>query len=176
MALLFWSSSIVFSQEDFPRHQVSINASKFFLLFNEQVNNLDLTYRGTLAKNSVNLRAATSIDIGTAEGDFTNYSVRLGIDKVFKVSGRWKFYTGLDANYGKTEAKSTERITTKIGVIPFIGFLYHFGTHFSVSTEPSLAIFRNESIDNNSFNPESNSTDFSFNLINIGQIKLGFHF
>lgn len=176
MVLLFLSNTIVFAQDDFPKHQVSINASKFVLLFNEQVNNLDLTYRVAIVDSTLNLRAATSINLGTGEDDLTDFSVRLGVDRIFKVRKRWKFYTGLDANYGRTNARSTERTTTKIGLIPFIGFLYQIGPHFSLSSEPSLAIFRNEVIDNNSFNPDANSTDFSFTLINLGQIKVGFHF
>jgi len=176
MVLLILGNTIVFSQVDFTRHHISVNASKFVLIFNEQVNNLDITYRAALAESKFNLRSAASIDLGTAEDDITDFSIRLGVDKIFKESRKWKFYTGIDANYGRIEAKNTKRITTKIGIIPFIGFLIHFGPHFSLSTEPSLAIFRNEVIDNNSFNPNANSTDVSFNLINIGQIKVGFHF
>ena len=170
------SSTFVFSQVDFTRHHLSVNGSKFLLIFNEQVNNLDLTYRIASVDSTKNYRIATSLDLSTAEDAVTDFSVRLGIDKIFKVSGNWKFYTGIDANYTRINAKSAKRVTTKVGLIPFIGFLYHFGPHFSVSTEPSLAIFRNETNDKDTFNPNVNTSSYSFELINIGQIKVGFHF
>lgn len=173
---LFVAPFTSFSQVDYTRHQISVNASKFVLIFNEQVNNLDLTYRLQALDSLYNLRFATSIDLSTAEDAVTDFSVRVGIDKVFKVSSNWKFYSGLDLNYGRIEAKSAQRTTTKIGIIPFIGFLYHIGPNFSISSEPSLAIFRNKVVDKDSFNPKTNTTNFSFDLINIGQIKMGFHF
>ncbi len=176
LALAVMVCASVFSQEDFTKHQISINASKFVLIFNEQVNNLDVTYRVASRDSSHNFRIATSLDLSTAEDAVTDFSVRVGLDKVFKESGNWKFYFGTDFNYTRTEAKSAERITTKMGVIPFVGFLYHFGPHFSISTEPSLAILRNKTVDEDSFNPNANTTDYSFDLINIGQIKVGFHF
>ncbi|MFT4535082.1 MAG: hypothetical protein ACJA1A_001276 [Saprospiraceae bacterium] len=176
LVLLILGSTFVFSQVEYTKHHVSVNASKFVLIFNEQVNNLDLTYRLTLADTTHSLRLATSIDLSTAEDAVTDYSIRMGVDRTFKISGNWKFYTGIDANYTRTNAKSAQRITTRIGAIPFIGFLYNFGPHFSISTEPSLAIFRNKTVDKDSFNPNANTSDFSFDLINIGQIKVGFHF
>ena len=170
------SSTIVFSQVEFTRSQISINASKFVLIFNEQVNNLDLTYRRALTDSKYNFRSATSIDLSTAEDAVTDFSLRLGLDKIFKESGNWKFYTGLDVNYTRINAKSAQRVTTRVGVIPFIGFLYHFGPHFSISSEPSFAVLRNKVVDMDSFNPAANTSDISFDLINIGQIKIGFHF
>ncbi len=84
---------------------MSINASKFVLIFNEQVNNLDITYRVLAVDSSHSLRMATSIDLSTAEDAVTDYSIRIGIDRVFKISGDWKLYTGIDANYTRTNAK-----------------------------------------------------------------------
>ena len=176
MVLFLMNSTTVYLQEVAPKHQISINASKFIVLFNEQVSNLDLTYRYTLEDKNLNLRLATSIDLGTSETDISDYSVRIGADKLFKESDRWKFYVGMDANYSRTIAKSTGRLTNKTGLIPFIGILHHFGPHFSLSTEPSFAIFRNEIIDQDSFNPNASSIDYTFNFINLGQIKVGFHF
>jgi len=176
MVLLVSCNTIVFSQVDFTKHHVSVNASKFVLIFNEQVNNLDLTYRILAVDSTHSLRLATSLDLSTAEDAVTDFSLRVGVDRMFKINGNWKFYTGIDANYTRTNAKSAQRITTRVGAIPFIGFLYHFGPHFSISTEPSLAIFKNKTVDKDSFNPDANTSDFSFELINIGQIKVGFHF
>ncbi len=174
--LLLVGNAFVFSQVDHTSNHLSINASKFVLIFNEQVNNLDLTYRRSFSDSSYSLRCATSVDLSTADDAVTDFSVRLGFDKVYKLSGNWKFYTGADLNYGRTEAKSAQRTTTKQGVIPFLGFLYNFGTHFSISTEPSLAIFQNKTVDKDDFNPKVNNTSYSFELINIGQVKVGFHF
>lgn len=176
MVLLVLSNTIVFSQIEYTSNHISINASKFVLIFNEQVDNLDLTYRRSFSQSSYSLRGSTSIDLSTADDAVTDFSIRLGVDKVYRLSGNWKFYVGADMNYGRVEAKSAKRITTKQGVIPFLGFLYHFGSHFSISSEPSLAIFRNKTVDKDDFNPNVNTSSYSFELINIGQIKVGFHF
>lgn len=176
VAVFLSMSCYSFAQVDFTKHQFTVDASKFVLIFNEEVDILDLAYRVALKDSTHFLRFATSFSLSTEESAVTDYSIRVGIDRVFKSSGNWKFYTGLDINYGSTEAKSAQRITTKIGVIPFIGFLYNFGPHFSISTEPSFAIFRKTVDDKNTFNPNINKSHFSFDLINIGQIKVGFHF
>ncbi len=176
MVLLFMGNTIVISQVEFTKHQIAINASKFLVLFNEQVNNLDITYRVAVADSSFHFRMASSIDLSTGEDAITDFSARLGVDKIFKTSKKWTYYVGADLNFGRIEAKSAKRTTTKIGILPFLGIMYNFGKHFSISTEPSLAVFRNEVIDKDSFNPEVNSTNTSIEFINIGQIKLGFHF
>ncbi len=176
LVLFFLSNTSVFSQVDFTKHQLAINASKFLVVFNEEVNILDLTYRLTLADSAYHLRMAGSLDLNTEEDALTDFSARIGIDKIFKVSKNWIFYYGADANFGRTVAKSANRTTTKIGVIPFIGILFHLGPHFSFSTEPSIAFFRNQIVDKDGFIPTVNSTDYAIEFINMGQIKVGFHF
>lgn len=163
-------------QVGYTNNQLSINASKFVLIFNEGVDNLDMTYRRGLRDSITTFRIATSLDLSTSADAVTDFSIRLGVDRLFLESGSWKFYSGVDLNYGRVNAKSAERVTTRIGILPFVGFLFHMGKHFSVSTEPSLAIFRNKIEDANSFNPASNTSNYSLELINLGQIKVGFHF
>lgn len=168
-------SAILFSQEDYTKHQIGINASKFIVLFNEQVNNLDLSYRHSFKANQ-RFRLASSVDISTEEGDINDYEIRLGYDFDLKQTKRWNFYTGVDVTFGQSITKSTERATTKVGPYIFLGALFKMGKHFSFSTEPSLAIFHKIRKDPNSFDATANSNWTEIKLLNIGQIKVGFHF
>jgi len=180
LALILCMSAFLFSQESqtsesFTKHQIGINASKFVVLFNEQVNNLDVTYRYSL-NNKQRLRLATSIDVSTEEGDMTNYEVRLGYDFNIKQTARWDFYTGFDVTYGQSIVTSTERTTTTAGPYLFFGALFKMGDHFSLSTEPSIAVFRKSRQDPSSFTPDEIERWTEFKLLNIGQIKVSFHF
>ena len=164
-----------FGQIDFTRHQIGINASKFVLIFNEQVDNLDLSYR--ISVDSVyGIRSSVSLDLSTAEDAITDFSGRVGVDRIFLQKGNWKFYTGIDLNYSVNKIKSSQRTNRKYGGMVFLGFLYHFGSHFSISSEPSLAFFYRTTFDPSSFNPDANNSFNSLELINIGQIKVSFHF
>lgn len=175
IALILSMSAIIFSQEDFTKHQISVNASKFVVLFNEQVNNLDLTYRYSFDKNQ-RIRLASSIDVSTEEGDISDYEIRLGYDFDIKDSKRWNFYTGVDLTYGQSVSKSSGRSSTNLGSYLLFGALFKIGDHFSLSTEPSLAVFRKNRTDDDSFDPDANSSWTEVKLLNIGQIKVGFHF
>ena len=175
MALIFGMGAILFSQETYTKHQIGINASKFVVLFNEQVNNLDLSYRYSFAKNQ-RIRLASSVDISTELGDITDYELRLGYDFDIKDTHRWNFYSGVDFTFGESISSSTNRRTTELGPYFFFGALFKIGDHFSLSTEPSLAIFRKIRKDPESFDPDANSSWTEVKLLNIGQIKVGFHF
>lgn len=173
--LVFLVNTVVFSQIDFTRHQVGINASKFVLIFNEQVDNLDLSYRMSI-DSSYGARASMSLDVSSADDAINDLSVRLGIDKIFLQKRNWKFYSGIDFNYSVNSLKSSQRTNRKYGALAFIGFLYHFGSYFSISSEPSLAFFHNTTSDPTNFNPNINKSSNTLELINIGQIKVSFHF
>ena len=175
LALILGMSAFLFSQEGYTKHQIGINASKFIVLFNEQVNNLDIGYRYSFTKNQ-RLRLATSVDLSTEEGDRSDYELRIGYDFDLRQSKRWDFYTGLDLTFGQSITTSTQRVTTKFGPYFFVGALFKIGKHFSLSTEPSLAIFGKIRKDPNSFDAEANTRWTEVKLQNIGQIKVGFHF
>ena len=175
IALILSMSAILFSQEDYTKHQISVNASKFIVLFNEQVNNLDLSYRHSFADNQ-RLRLASSVDISTEEGDISDYEIRLGYDFDIKNSKRWSFYAGTDFTYGQSISASSGRSTTKFGPYLLFGALFKIGNHFSLSTEPSLTVFRKTRRDDESFDLDANSSWTEVKLLNIGQIKVGFHF
>lgn len=175
MALIFMVSAIGFAQVEFTRHQLGINASKFVLIFDEQVDNLDLSYRVSVDSVS-GIRASFSLDVSSAEDAINDFSGRIGVDRIFLQKGNWKFYSGIDINYSVNKLKSSDRTNKKYGVLTFLGFLYHFGPHFSISSEPSLAFFRRSTKDPTNFNPDVNKSFNSLELINIGQIKVSFHF
>lgn len=174
-AMIFFVNAVVFCQLDFTRHQFGINASKFVLIFNEQVDNLDVSYRYSIDSVS-GVRSSISLDISSADDAINDFSGRIGVDRIFLQKGNWKFYSGFDFNYSVNTLKSSDRTNKKYGVLSFLGFLYHFGSHFSISSEPSLAIFRKSTSDPSSFNPDINTSSYSVELINIGQIKVSFHF
>lgn len=174
-ALIFLVSAVGFCQVDFTRHQLGINASKFVLIFNEQVDNLDLSYRVSL-DSIYGIRTAVSLDVSSAEDAINDFSARIGGDRIFLQKGNWKFYTGIDLNYSVNTLKSSQRSNKKYGGLVFLGFLYHFGSHFSISSEPSLAFFRKSTSDSTTFNPNLNTSSYLLELINIGQVKVSFHF
>jgi len=167
--------AILFAQEDYTKHQLGMNASKFVVIFNEQVNNLDLTYRYSLSDKQ-RIRFASSIDVSTEEGDITAYEIRLGYDFNLKDTERWNFYTGFDVTYGQSVTTSTDRLSRHFGPYVFLGVLFKMGKHFSLSTEPSLAILRKIRKDPESFNPEADANWTEIKFLNVGQIKVGFHF
>ena len=174
-ALILMMNAAGFGQIDFTRHQIGINASKFVLIFNEQVDNLDISYRYSV-DSTIGVRSSISLDISSAEDAINDFSGRIGIDKIFLQKGSWKFYSGIDLNYSVNTLKSSQRTNRKYGGLVFMGFLYHFGSHFSISSEPSLSFFHKTTHDDTSFNPDVNKSSNALELINIGQIKVSFHF
>ena len=174
-ALILWVGAVCFGQVDFTRHQVGINASKFVLIFDEKVDNLDLFYRMSI-DSTYGIRASLSLDISSADDAINDFSGRLGLDRIFLQNGSWKFYTGFDVNYSVNTLRSSQRTNRKYGVLLFLGFMRHFGPHFSVSTEPSLAFFHSTTKDDTTFNPDLNGSSNALELINLGQIRVSFHF
>lgn len=157
------------------RHQIGINASKFIVLFNEQVNSLELSYRYKLAW-PYSLRTGLSYEHNTADDGLFNASARVGIDKYFKTNKKWKFYYGTEAYFSRTELNSSNRTTTKYGGFIFLGLLYHLSESFSLSTEPNFSVLYIDFKDPDSFDPDASRSWYEFNLGNIGQIQLNFHF
>ena len=157
------------------KNQLGINASKFLVLFDEKVNNLDLTYRCRVSR-SLNIRLSTSIDISTSDSGTSDLGVRIGADKYFKKNGSFNFYCGVDLNFARNKIHSSDRKNHDYGIHSFIGFLYQIGDNFSLSTEPTLAFIRNTTSNPSSFNPSANESFNEIKLLNIGQVKVSFHF
>lgn len=157
------------------RHQIGMNASKFIVLFNEQINNLDISYRYRL-DSLHSFRTAMNLDHTSAEEGISDMAFRLGIDRHFLIMNNWEYYYGVEANYTATILKSSNRNNSNYGAFVFIGFLYKFGEHCSISTEPTLALLRYKVIDKDEFGPSANRHWTELKLLNIGQVKLSFHF
>ena len=186
--LILSMSTFLFSQENqvvgdqsmpgqmsYTQHHIGINASKFFILFNEQVNNLDISYRYAI-NSTRRIRLSTSLDISTEEGDFTDYEIRVGYDFNYKETDRWRFYPGADVTFGQGILRSAERVNTTFGLLTFFGIQCKLGKHFSLSTEPSLALYGKIRKDPNSFDPDANDQWMEVKLLNMGQVIVGFHF
>lgn len=164
-----------FSQRSFPKHQIGINASKFIILFNEQVDNLDISYRLALDSTN-NLRTALSLDASSADSGISDLAFRLGLDRYISTDNNWRFYYGLDLNYSRNLIRSSKRTNSNYGVLGFFGVLLQLGNHFSLSTEPTLAYQRYKTTDEDDFGPQANSSWYELKLLNIGQVKISFHF
>lgn len=164
-----------FSQRSENKNQLSFNASNFIVLFNEQVNNLDLSYRYSI-DSTICLRSAINLDVTSSNSGITDIAIKLGIDRSFSSDGKWDFYYGCDFNYSTNSIKSSNRINQNYGVHAFWGILFRMGEHFSLSTEPTLAFIRYKSRDKDDFGPQANSNWSELKLLNVGQLKLGFHF
>lgn len=159
----------------YTKHQIGINASKFIVFFNEQVNNLDVTYRYRM-DSLYSLRSAFNFDVTSAEDGISDMAFRLGLDRYFLLKDDWKYYLGIEANYRTNVLKSSQRTNSNYGALLFVGFLYNFGEHFSISTEPTLALLRFKVSDEDDFSPNANRSWSEVKLLNIGQVKLSFHF
>jgi len=157
------------------KHQLGINASKFLAVFNEQVNSLELNYRYRI-NYPYSLRASLSYDQNTADDGVWDASVKLGIDRQFKKSKQWIFYYGIDAFFQHTIITSSERTTLKAGGFVFIGIMRHFGSHFSIATEPNFSIIYVDFKDPTAFSAEASRAWYEYKLGNIGHIQLNFHF
>ena len=171
--LICFSSGSLRAQHQ--KQQIGIDASKFILLFNEQVNNLDLTYRYKL-DSVFTLRGGLDLDLSTEEEGLSDYSVRLGVDKIFLNDKSWRFYLGSDLHYSSTILKSSQRINSNLGVSAFIGFLYKLGSNFSISSEPTVAWTQFRVKDEDEFGPSFNRKWSEIKLLNLGQIRVNFHF
>lgn len=170
---IFHASTFIYSQVEYTKTQLSLDASKFSQIFSEQGDNtLDLNFRIAAVDSSHTLRLATSFGFSSDDDEFSNFAFRIGMDNVYKESRNWKFYSGVDIEYAILSVNDSDRSTSRIGLIPFLGFLYHIGPHFSISTEPSIGIYRETE---NFFNRDSES-EYRFSLVNLGQVRLGFHF
>jgi len=168
-------STICFSQDTTTKHQVSLNASKFIFLFNEEANNLDISYRYSI-NETYNVRSALSLDYSSDSNAISDIAVKIGLDKHFLKHNNWHFYSGFDINYAQGVLNSTDRTTKKYALNVLAGFMYKIGDHFSLSTEPGIVIERNTVNDPQSFNPNANNSWTEIKLLNIGQVKIGFHF
>ncbi|MFT6337318.1 MAG: hypothetical protein ACJATI_004081 [Halioglobus sp.] len=171
--MIFFSSSFIFGQVPYTKSQLSLNANEFSQIFTDQKENtLDLTFRVAAIDSSHTLRLATSFGYSTVDDEVSHFAVRVGIDNVYRESGNWKFYSGIDMEYSLKSINDSSTSFSSIGLIPFLGFLYHIGPHFSISTEPSIGIFR----ETENFNSTNSDSEYRFTLVNLGQIKVGFHF
>ncbi len=175
IVLGFLLSTISYSQEGITKHQIGLNASKFIFFFNEEANNLDVSYRYSMDE-SYSLRSAVSLDYSSDENAISDAAIRLGLDKHFLISNNWRFYSGFDLGYAQGVLNSNDRTTRKYSVELLAGFMFKIGKHFSLSTEPSFVFERNTIHNPNSFNPDENEAWTELSLRNIGQVQVNFHF
>ncbi len=160
----------------FLKHQVGFNATQTIRLFeDESTNNFELHYRYKV-NSSTSLRSGLNYRYDSSDSGQLATDIKVGIDKRFKKSDQWRFYSGIDLVGGLQTLSSSSRKNYRIGVVPFFGAIYYLDEHFSISTEPALLAqvrrFKNE----DSFNANSSTWWFEMELVNVGQLILGIHF
>lgn len=157
------------------RHQLGMNASQLILFLNEENNNLDLSYRLRL-DSTFRIRFASTLELSTANDAISSWACRVGADRTFISSQNWDYYYGLDFQYFSTIARSSDRANTNMGAHILMGFLFRIGDYFSLSTEPTLALLRYSTRDDNSFSPNANRNWYEVKFLNVGQVNFNFHF
>lgn len=160
----------------FLKHQVGFNATQTIRLFeDESTNNFELHYRYKVNPGT-SLRSGINYSYDSSDGGQLSADMKVGVDKRFKKSDQWRFYSGVDLVGGIRTISNSSRKNYRIGVVPFFGAIYYLDEHFSISTEPALLAqvrrFKNE----DSFNPDSSKWWFEMELVNVGQIIIGIHF
>jgi len=157
------------------KHQIGISSAKFFTLFNESTNSLGINYRFSPTPK-LNYRTGLSYEHNTAEDGYFEGAFKLGVDRYFKNSDKWRFYYGIDTYFSQSMFFSSERSTTKFGGSLLFGVMFHLGKHFSFSTEPNFSLTKVYFRDDNSFDPDANRDWFEFKLENLGHVQMNFHF
>lgn len=158
------------------RHQIGFNAAETIRLLNKESDNaFKINYRYKI--NSVTaIRSGISYSLNTSDSGRLRLDVKAGIDKEFKQSGKWRFYTGGDMTGGTEKISSGGRRNYQFGFIPFLGMLFYVNEHLSLSTEPGLLFQLRHYKNNNSFNPDNSETWVEMNIVNVGQFMISFHF
>lgn len=174
IALAQQQSNVVFFEPQ--KHQLGIGISKFVnAAFPSDSNAFLLEYR-YLKSPKIAYRIAADYRVDTGTDDFYEVATKIGIDTSFKNIGKWHFYYGADFWGRYLHYGNRNQHFINLAVNPFLGILYQFSRHFSVSTEPGFFIKYNFSKDNRTFNPENQRNWFESRLAKIGYVQLNFHF
>ncbi|MEX2477888.1 MAG: hypothetical protein WD357_05595 [Gracilimonas sp.] len=160
----------------FNKHQLGFNAFETIRLFEKNsAENYKLYYRYKF-NSSTALRTGFNYRMNTSGKGQLNINLRVGVDKIFKESGKWKFYTGGDLLAGYEKFSSSDRKNYMVGAGSFLGIIHYINEHFSLSTEPGF-LFKVKYYKNpNTFNPIDSETWVEVDLVNVGQVILSVHF
>lgn len=147
---------------------------EFVPLFRTQSTNFDLNYRFHL--DSLNcLRSSLNYNKITGDDGRLDYGARIGFDRNIKYFKKFSVYTGIDINLNYQFYDIDNRSIRSIGPSFFLGFKYQ-PTHFlSISTEPGFYWFNKLAKDPESFSDKRTAWN-EFNISNLGQLLLSFHF
>ncbi len=164
--------------DDPPRHQLGFPATstfRFLTRSGDQLYELRYRYRH---RSDAHRRASLSFQYSSADDERLDVDARLGLDRVLSRStnNRWQFYAGADLALGIEKRLTGNRWYYSAGLIPFIGALYRFDKHFSVSTEPGFLVQIRHLNDTDSFGTPDDDTWVEMDLVDIGQITVSFHF
>lgn len=169
------SAQSVEDSVSYQTHQIGFNATKTISLFEDESENYELHYRYKLNPKTA-LRSGINYSFDSGEGGQLTIDLKVGVDRRFKKSKQWQFYTGADLMGGIRTLSNSSRRNYKLGITPFLGAIFYLDEHFSISTEPGLLLqirrFKNE----DSFNPDKSKSWVKMGLVNVGQIIIGIHF
>lgn len=159
----------------YQTHQIGFNATETINLFEDESETYELQYRYKINSKTA-LRSGLNYSFDSGDGGELTVDLKVGIDRQFKKSGQWQFYTGADLVGGIRTLSNSSRKNYKLGLTPFLGAIFYLDEHFSISTEPGLLVqvrrFKNE----DSFNPDNSESWVKMDLVNVGQIIIGIHF
>lgn len=158
------------------RHQLGYNATETIRLFQRESEHVyKLYYRYQLNSSSF-LRSGLNYSLDTSGQGSLDIDIKIGFDRVFKTSGKWRFYAGGDFMGGFEKFSSSSRKNYIAGAGPFFGVIFFLNEHFSLSTEPGLFFKVKYYKNTNTFNPENSETWVEMDMVNVGQIIMSVHF
>lgn len=159
----------------YQTHQIGFNATETISLFEDESETYALQYRYKLNSKTA-LRSGLNYSYDSGDGGQLTIDLKVGVDRRFKKSEQWQFYTGADLSGGLSTLSNSSRKNYKLGLSPFLGAIFYLDEHFSISTEPGLLIQIRRFENKDSFNPDNSKSWVKMDLINVGQIIIGIHF
>lgn len=175
MFILFISKG--WTQDSIVHHQIGLGVPKLIKhVFAVDENSFLLNYRYNSYKK-INFRAGLDFSLTNKEGEQSYYAFKLGTDTYLKKVKKWELYTGIDISYRYAYDDLLKTVNTRVGGNLFLGIMYKFGPHFSISTEPYLFVSSHFYNDEDTLDTEQQNQKWTeFGLAGIGFLMLNFHF
>ncbi|SIS79550.1 hypothetical protein SAMN05421786_102153 [Chryseobacterium ureilyticum] len=159
-----------------PQHQIGIGINKFIKsIFASDDNAMIINYRYS-PKGKWSYRTGFDFKKDDSEGGFTQFAIKLGVDRNLKRYRNWNFYYGADYFMRYSNYKNINKPQYDNGIGAFIGVQYFISPHFSISTEPMFYYKYIYIIDKDTFQKDKKRGWSETGFGKIGFVELNFHF
>lgn len=159
-----------------PQHQIGIGINKFIKsIFASDDNAMIINYRYS-PKGKWSYRTGFDFKKDDSEGGFTQFAIKLGVDRNLKRYRNWNFYYGADYFMRYSNYKNINKPQYDNGIGAFIGVQYFISPHFSISTEPMFYYKYIYITDKDTFQKDKKTGWSETGFGKIGFVELNFHF